>query len=309
MAKIHTVTGNIDPAVLGITYAHEHLLFQPPKSFQSQDPDLALDDVQAAIEETRNFAIAGGKCIVEMSTVELNRDPAGMKAISEASGVHVIAATGFNKSKFCEKWVKSQTVSQLADGMVRDLTQGMEDSSIKAGVIKASSSKDLMTAGEIKVFQAAIQTHLRTGAPISTHTEAGTQALEQVRMLVEGGVHPSHILIGHLDRKLEWEYLLAVAQSGVYMGFDQISKEKYFPDIERIRWIKRLVETGFSRQIMLSADMARRSYWPSYGFGKGPGLTYILWRFVPWMLEEGIPLEAVEAMLVQNPAQLFAWAD
>ena len=308
MAKIHTVTGNIDPADLGVTYAHEHLLFQPAEPYRSQDPDLALDDVQVAIEETRYFAKAGGKCIVEMSTVELHRDPVGMKAISEASGVHVIAATGFNKSKFCEDRVVSQTVSQLAEGMVRDLTQGMEDSGIQAGVIKASSSKDLMTAGETKVFQAAIQAHLRTGAPISTHTEAGTLALEQVRMLVDGGVHPSHILIGHLDRKLEWEYLLAVAQSGVYMGFDQISKEKYSPDIERIKWIKRLVEAGFSKQIVLSADMARRSYWPSYGFGNGPGLTYILWRFVPWMLEEGVPLQAVEAMLVQNPAHLFAWA-
>jgi len=307
MLQIHTVTGNIDPADLGITYAHEHLLFQPPEPYRSQDPDLALDDVQAAIEETRNFAKAGGKCIVEMTTVELHRDPAGMKAISEASGVRVIAATGFNKSKFCEDRVVGQTVSQLADGMVRDLTQGMDASGIKAGLIKASSSKDLMTAGEIKVFQAAIQAHLRTGAPVSTHTEAGTLALEQVRMLVAGGVHPSHILIGHLDRKLEWEYLLAVAQTGVYLGFDQISKEKYFPDIERIKWIKRLVEAGFSRQIVLSADMARRSYWPSYGFGKGPGLTYILWRFVPWMLEEGIAPEAVEAMLAQNPARLFAW--
>ena len=77
--------------------------------------------------------------------------------------------------------------------------------------------------------------------------------------------------------------------------------------IERIRMIKKLVEAGYGGQIVLSGDLARMSYWPSNGFGKGPGLTYILWRFVPWMIEEGVSKEAVELMLVGNPARLFTW--
>jgi phosphotriesterase-related protein len=58
---------------------------------------------------------------------------------------------------------------------------------------------------------------------------------------------------------------------------------------------------------MLSSDIARKSYIPSYGFGYGPGYTYILWRFVPWMLESGITKQAVENMLIHNPARAFAW--
>ncbi len=164
-----------------------------------------------------------------------------------------------------------------------------------------------MTPGEEKVFQAAIRAHLATGAPVSTHTEAGTLALEQIRILTQGGVRPEHILIGHLDRKLEWDALKSAADQGVFLGFDQVSKEKYYPDAERIEMIRRLIEAGHGSQIVLSADMARKSYWPSYGFGRGPGLTYILWRFVPWMLEAGISSQAVQAMLVDNPARLFTW--
>jgi phosphotriesterase-related protein len=191
--------------------------------------------------------------------------------------------------------------------MIRDLAEGMDGTPIRAGLIKASSSKDAFTPSEQKVFQAAIRAHRETGATISTHTEGGTLALDQVRTLTAGGVPPQRILIGHVDRKLEWDYIQAIADTGVYMGFDQISKEKYFPDAQRIVYLRRLVETGHSSQLLLAGDLARKGYWPSYGFGKGPGLTYILWRFVPWMLEEGISREAVDAMLIANPARLFAW--
>jgi 5-phospho-D-xylono-1,4-lactonase len=308
MPQIQTITEKIDPPKLGITYCHEHLLFTPPEPFRSQDPDLAMDSLEAAVQEANTFIQAGGRTIVEMSTVDLQRAAENMVAVSKQTGVQIIAATGFNKAKFSEAVLADQSVEQIAAGMIHDLTIGMDGTEHKAGLIKAASSLNMMTPGEEKAFQAAIQAHLATGAPISTHTEAGTLALEQVRMLTGGGVKPNRILIGHLDRKIEWDYLQAVADSGVYMGFDQISKEKYYPDSRRIETIRKLIETGHGHQILLSGDMARKSYWPSYGFGRGPGLTYILWRFVPWMMEEGISREAVDEMLVHNPARLFAWA-
>jgi 5-phospho-D-xylono-1,4-lactonase len=308
MAQIQTVTGKIQPHELGVTYGHEHLLFWPPEPYRTQDPELALDSLDAAIQEARCFAMAGGRTLVEMSTVDLNRQAAGLRQVSEATGVYIIAATGFNKGKFCEALVAGKTVEELAGRMVRDLREGMDGTPVSAGLIKAASSLNAFTPGEEKVFQAAILAQRETGAPISTHTEAGTLALEQVRILTGGGVPPERILIGHVDRKLEWETIQAVADTGVYMGFDQISKEKYFPDARRIEFLRRLVESGHGGQILLAGDLARKTYWPSYGFGKGPGLTYILWRFVPWMLEEGISREAVDAMLVGNPARLFAWA-
>jgi 5-phospho-D-xylono-1,4-lactonase len=307
MKKIHTVSGDIDPQELGMTYSHEHLIFCPAEPIRSQDPDLCLDSVETAIREVRAFKQAGGGGLVEMSTVDLGRSPLELRQIADACGVHVVAATGFNKGKFCESMVAGQSVEQLAARMVADLTQGMDSTSVRAGLIKASSSRDQMTPGEKKVFQAAILAHRETGAPVSTHTEGGTLAPAQVELLVSGGVDPAHILIGHLDRKLEWDYILSVARSGVFLGFDQICKEKYYPDSLRIDFIRRLIEAGYGDRIVLSGDLARKSYWPSSGFGSGPGLTYILWRFVPWMIESGIPEAAVRRILLNNPAAIFAW--
>ncbi len=309
MSTIRTVLGPVSPGNLGITYSHDHLLFVPPSPFDQQDPDMRLDDREKIIQEMHVFKMAGGGCLVEMSTVEMGRQPLGLKAISEATGVHIVAATGFNKGKFSDPYVEPLSVDQLATRMMQDLLEGMDGTHIRAGLIKASSSLDHFTAGEEKVFEAAIQAHHGTGAPVSTHTEAGTCALEQIQKLTSGGVEPEHIIIGHLDRKLEWDYLSAVAQTGVYLCFDQIGKEKYSPDALRIEMIKRLVEAGHSSQILLSNDIARMSYLPSNGFGSGPGFTYILWRFVPWMVESGLSLETVRGFLVDNPARAFAWAD
>lgn len=309
MTKIQTVLGPIASEELGITYSHDHVLFQPPPLLAQQDPDLCLDSVEAAVEELTHFKAAGGQALVEMSTVDVGRDPEKLRSISQATGVHIIAATGYNKGIFCDPLVAAKTEDEITAEMVRDMMEGMDGTPIRAGVIKAASSKNQMTPSEEKVFRAAAQAHRRTSAPISTHTEAGTVALEQIALLRSLGVKPEHIIIGHLDRKLDWEYHRAVAETGVYMGFDQISKEKYWPDARRIEFIKRLVESGHGHQILLSSDLARKSYWPSYGFGNGPGLTYILWRFVPWLLEQGVAREVIDDLLIRNPARAFAWAD
>ena len=96
-------------------------------------------------------------------------------------------------------------------------------------------------------------------------------------------VDPQRIIIGHTDRDLDWDYHIGLLQTGVNLIYDQLSKEKYQPDSKRVEFILKLVKAGFGKQIMLSGDLARKSYWPSYGNWGGPGLTYILWRFVPWL--------------------------
>ncbi len=307
MPTVQTVLGRIEADQLGITYSHDHLIFRPGPPFSEQDPDLRLDSLQAAQTELEYFKAAGGQALVEMSTVEVGRSAEWMRTLAERTGVHVIAATGYNKAKFCADIVAAKSVAELVREMIDDLTVGMDGTTSRAGLIKASSSRDHMTPEEAKVFEAAVQAHHATGAPISTHTEAGTYAPQQVRFFLDRGVQPEHICIGHMDRKLDWGYHAEVASTGVFLLFDQISKEKYYPDRQRIDFIQRLIADGHGDQVLLSGDLARKSYWPSYGFGKGPGLTYILWRFVPWMLEAGVSRDDVDRMLIANPARAFAW--
>jgi phosphotriesterase-related protein len=97
MSIIQTILGPIDPSDLGITYSHDHILFIPPAPFDAENPEFRLDDLGIMTQEINYFKQAGGKCIVEMTTVEMGRSPSGLEAISKATGIHIIAATGFNK--------------------------------------------------------------------------------------------------------------------------------------------------------------------------------------------------------------------
>lgn len=301
---IRTVCGDIFPADLGPTYMHEHLLTAPPALVP--DPDFTMASEAVAIQELQGFRAAGGRALVEMTTPDYGRDPEGLRRVAQQAGVHVVAVAGWQKHKISQPFVAARTVNQLAEQIIAEVEQGIDGSSVRAGLIKASSSLDRISAEEQKVFRAAARAQRETGALLSTHTEAGSMALEQVELLRAEGVDPARILIGHLDRKMDYGYHLAVLQTGVSIGYDQIGKEKYYPNALRIEFLLRLCNAGFASQIVLSGDMARRSSWPSYGNWGGPGLTHILWCFLPLAYQRGLPAETIDQLLVQNPARLLA---
>jgi len=301
MAFIRTARGDIDPVGLGVCYPHEHVLCSPPPDVT--DRDLEMDSEAAALQELTWFKQAGGRALVDMTPADYGRNAPGMKRVSEATGIHIIAATGLHKDKFSARIVKDKSIDELADRFTRDVTEGVDGTNVKAGVFKAASSLNTITVNEEKVFRAAARAQRRTGAAISTHTEVGTMGLEQIQLLAAEGVKPERIIVGHVDRQLEWDYHLAMWQTGVTLSYDQISKEKYAPDSQRVEFILRAVKEGYGGQIVLGGDLARKSYWPSYGTGGGPGLTYILWRFIPWLRSEGLSEDAILDLLVRNPAR------
>ena len=292
------------PSEWGVCYPHENGVCRPPANVT--DRDLTMDREDAAIKELTWFLAAGGRALVEMTPADYGRNAAGLKRVSEESGVHIVCVTGHHKEAFSAAWVQDRSIEELTDRFIREVAIGVDGTSIKAGTIKAASSLNTVTPNEEKVFRAAARAQRATGAPISTHTEAGTLALEQIELLRSEGADLSHVTIGHLDRRLDWEYHLKIARTGVYLGYDQISKEKYAPDSQRVEFILRLVKEGLGQQIVLGGDLARKSYWPSYGTGGGPGLTYILWRFVPWLRSEGLSEDAIVNMLVRNPARALS---
>jgi phosphotriesterase-related protein len=307
---VRTVTGDVDSADVGVTYCHEHLLARPPDRVlkQPDGADLLLDSPAAALSELRLFRRAGGRAYVDCTTAESGRDVAGLATLSRRAHVHVIAVTGYAEraSWRADDVLDGRGVGAIADDMVRDLTEGIPGADGgRAGVIKAGTSLDEIHPAEARVLRAAAAAQRRTGAPITTHTTAGSMALEQARILNAAGADLSQTIVGHVDRRLVWEEHLALARTGCYLGYDCVSKEQYAPDSARVDMIKRLIAAGHGGQICLSGDLARRRYLTAYG--GGPGLTYILWRFVPWLWQAGVSRDDTRRMLVDNPARALAW--
>lgn len=301
---LQTVLGPVPPEAFGPTDCHDHLIARPPAPYATEDPDLVLDAEEPALAELLRFRAAGGTALVECTTVDYGRDAATLRRLSAASGVHIVAVTGFNKGKFSASVIAERTVAAWTERAVQDVTAGMDGMDIRAGAVKAASSLDRFLPEEETAFVVAAAVHRATGVPVLTHTEAGTCGPEQLDRLERLGVDPRRVVLGHLDRKLQWAYLAGLARRGCFLSFDQVGKRKYGTDAARAAMLARLADAGFGDQLLIGGDFARRSYWMAHGGTLGP--AHLLTGFVGVLDAAGFTPADTRRLLVENPRR--AWA-
>lgn len=297
---VMTVLGPIAPDALGLTLHHEHVVARP-LDVGGDDPDLLLDDPASSLAELELAFGAGLRAVVDMTPADYGRDVRDLRWIAERSRVHVIAVTGHHKDKHAAPYLGEAKVEEIRARNVRELTEGIDGTDVKAGVIKAGTSLDRITPVEERVLRAAARSSLTTGAPISTHTDRGTMALEQLAILRDEGVDPARVIVGHLDFALDEPYLRRVLETGAFVSFDQVSKTKYAPDKARAAMVRALVDAGHAGQLLLSGDLARKSYLTAYG--GGPGLVHLVDRFPAILLDAGLDAATVRRLYVDNPAR------
>jgi predicted metal-dependent phosphotriesterase family hydrolase len=318
MSIVRTVTGDIDASHLGVTNAHEHVLIRSGLII-AKEPDFRLDSVEKAVEELTDYGKFGGKTVVDTAPIGIGRDPEGLAHDSRQSGIHIIAATGFHKTKYYvdSHWRFHYSAQEIAELLIEEIKVGMDQhsfegplrrrTSVRAGVIKVASDYQFMNAATRIAFEAAAIAHKETGAPVLTHTEMGTLAMEQLRLLESLGVPPQHIVLSHMDRNPDLALHCELARTGVFLEYDGPGRIKYFPESILIALMRGMFEAGLGSQILLGGDTARRSYWKAYG--GGPGLAYMLEHFIPRLQREGMHDEQIQQILVKNPAHVFAFAE
>lgn len=297
---VMTALGPIDAGALGFCLHHEHVICKP-LDVGADDPDLLLDDPAKATAELQAFFALGGRAVVDMTPSDYGRDIAGITWVARRSAVHVIVVTGHHKDRHAAPHLGGMGADEIAAVNVREVVEGIDGTTVRAGVIKAGTSLNRITEVEERVLRAAARAHLETGAPISTHTERGTMALEQISILREEGVDPARIIVGHLDFALDEAYLRRVLESGATVSFDQFSKTKYAADETRAAMVRTLVDAGHVGQILISGDLARKSYQLAYG--GSPGFVYFVEQVPLLLMEAGLDAPTVRRIFVDNPAR------
>ena len=312
MATINSVLGPLDTADLGFTLPHEHLIDSsagiretyPELEFRDQALDMAL--------ESFNEAKSGGvDTVVEVSPLDLGRDVALMKEVSEKTGVQFICCTGCWLDIPRSFWGRDKDF--IADLWVREVEVGIDGTDIKAGIIKVATS-DPITENEELMLRASARTHLRTGIPITTHTPAdSTIGLEQVRILTEEGVEPQDIYIGHLSNTLDPDYHRELARLGVWLGWD-INNPFGRPELPtwqgRTDYLKERLDEGLDANMMLSHDWnIVLSRIGSSGMpgkeGNPDGYLWIIRAIIPRLMESGIEQSVIDRMMIENPRRYF----
>jgi 5-phospho-D-xylono-1,4-lactonase len=292
-AIIRTIQGDIAPADLGACDAHEHLFLVTPAQ-----PGDEYSDVAKAIEEARTLTAAGGQALVDWTPLGLGRDLDGLRAVSEATGLHVVAATGLHRDVHyaADDPLRDESEEALAERFVADLE--------RCGIIKVGASYHAITPFEAKAFTAAAAAHTQVGAPVCVHTEHGTMGLAIVERLRELDVPPERVVLAHVDRNPDPGEHAETASMGAWLQLDGPGRTKYWPDSTILALIAELAQRGFADRLLLGGDTGRRSMFRAYG--GGPGLDYLFARFKP-RLERELGRALSDQIFVANPGRAFAF--
>jgi phosphotriesterase-related protein len=291
----------------GITYIHEHVTVD--LSGVKRDSDARLDCLEETVAELRTLKRLGVATIVDVTNRGMGRNPGYVLAVARQAGLEVQLATGYYKEPFFPSEVYELTEKQLAEIMVRELTEGIDDPGNPAYRCRASligevgSGQAGISPAEKKVMSAAAIAHRETGAPISTHTTLGRCGLDHIALFREHGVDCNKVIIGHIDLSGDAEYALRLIDAGVYIGFDTVGKLNYQPESVRLAMLSAICARGCADRVMLSMDITRKSHLKANG---GLGYAYLLESFVPYLLANGISQADIDKMLIHNPAAFFA---
>lgn len=339
--KVQTVLGTIPPDNVGSTTTHEHLLidftcmFTPPAEASERqyayqpvsmrnlgkvryDPfsnhdNLLLSNEDEAISEMMLYKKAGGGTVIEATTIGIGRDPSGLARIARATGINIVMGAGYYVGITHPEEMNNKTESEIAQQIVQEITVGIGDTEVKAGIIGELGCSWPLEDNERKVLTGAAYAQKETGASILIHPGRDeTAPFEILDILGNGGADLSRVIIGHLDRTIfDGKTLLRLAERGSYLEYDLFGWEiSYYPlsshdmitDGQRLDYIQLLLSKGYGDRIVMAHDIFGKHRWVQYG---GTGYAHILENIVPRMRERGISAEDIEKILVGNPTKIL----
>lgn len=303
MSRVRTVLGDIRPGALGVCDAHDHLFLRSP-----QLPGQELDDVTAARAELAAFRAAGGAAVVQWTPYGMGRRAADLAALSRATGVRIVCATGLHQAAhYAPESLDRLAGGRLAGLFVRELTEGIGTTGVRAGLIKVAGGFHGLDAHARRTMAAAAEAHHATGATIAVHLELGTGALDVLDLLCGVLEVPAErVVLGHLNRSPDPVTHRQAAASGCWLAFDGPSRAHHATDWRMPEAVRELAEAGFGDRLLLGGDTVVAG---ARSVDGGPGMPYLL-RRVRGRLAEAVGAELVDRMLGEHPGRAFGadWA-
>lgn len=314
MKNIETVLGPIDMSQLGFTLSHEHVVVSSAGIPQIY-PEFTKreNSIIQSIKILKKVKSNGVDTIVDLTTIDLGRDIHLLQKVSKESGINIICATGTWRDIPRAFW--SASIDSIKSLYVREIKQGIEDTQIKAGIIKvANDSEGVTQEGEI-ILRAAARAQIETGVPISTHTWAPKKIGEdQIKIFSEEGVDLNRVCIGHSNDSTDIKYLKGIIEKGAWLGMDRYpgGRQPKTPNWkERTAILANLILEGYGKKIMLGHDWAvklailseeedekRKADNPD-------GYLFIKNHVFPELHKYGVSSEQIKDLVTTNPYHFF----
>jgi phosphotriesterase-related protein len=290
---------------------HEHI-FVLSEGVAANFPSVWDADAykNVAVDTLRRLKERGVSTLVDMTVLGTGRNVPLVQRVARESGLQVIVATGLYTYDTLPHYFATRSIDEMVDPFVRDVTDGVQGTSVKAAILKCATDNPGVTPGVEKVLRAVARAHRRTGVPISTHTEARThQGLAQQDVFESEGVDLSRVVIGHCGDTDDIAYLARILERGSYVGMDRFGLDIFLPTDRRVSTIAQLCELGHAGRMVLSQDAAVYMDWFTPEILKALGANWnhfhIVDNVLPALRQAGVSDEQVRLMTVENPRRIF----
>lgn len=365
--KIITVCGPITPEQLGFTSMHEHILSDCsmfrnrarkksffPRRFTVKPDDklvldnrsalrhdivlssdnMKLDDEEIMTDEVAGFKADGGNSIVEVSAPGIRSSPQDLisiRRISERTGVNIVVSTGLYAEDTWPGCYRSMTFEQYAGFLLREIADGIGDTGILPGHIKAA----------YEIYTKQLNTYLYAAASVSRDTGLSLQVHlgpdvtpDEVRNnvfhpLLRAGCIPERTILCHVQflmgafsieqlisnpGKVPFDISLhrELLEEGFILSFTPMGFEAdneplgiaHYPDWYTLSGMVTLINEGYADQLVVGNDVFTKLQTRR---GGGDGYGRIAEFIIPALKKCGVSDVNINKIMVENPARILAF--
>jgi len=319
MTFVNTVRGSIDAADLGPTLMHEHVFILSPE-FEINFGKIAGFDadhhIRQAAGRLRELKEHGIDTIVDLTVLGMGRNISYIQRVNAEVDINIVVATGVYAlhSMPMYLFVRQRQADEdfLLKLFLKDITEGIGDSGVKATLIKCCTDVSGVTTDVEQILRASARANVLTGVPISTHTDSGTRrGLEQQDIFAAEGVDLRTVVIGHCGDTTDTGYLTELVSRGSFIGMDRFGMDRMLAFRDRVGVVVRMCELGHADRMVLSHDAACFADWYAPNFHSSlPNWHYchISRDVLPALREQGVTEDQIHTMLVDNPARILSRA-
>lgn len=315
MATVHTVRGPVDSTELGPTLPHEHVFIMQPEALENYghvwgeaywNEEAALAD---AARKLQTVVDAGIRTLVDPTAPGLGRNIRRIQRLNERVDLNIVVATGLYAFIELPNFFRYRQPEAIAEFFVRELTEGIDDTGIRAMFLKCAVEEYGVVGDVPKILRAIAIASNETGAPIMVHTNAAARTgLLALDALEAEGADLSRVQIAHVGDSNDMDYIDAIYERGAWLGLDRFGIEAFNPTQDRIETLLKLLESDRADRCLLSHDAACFMDFfigdPRFA-GEEPDYLLVWNTVLPALREAGVAEEAINRMTVETPRRFL----
>lgn len=313
MSQVQTVLGPVDAGALGRVLMHEHVFVLTEEVRQNYPEEWGEEDarVAEAVTRLRELPAHGISTIVDVTVIGQGRDIGRIARIArQVPDLNIVVATGIYTFDDIPLFFRGRPRRTMTDFFIRDITEGIADSGVRAGMLKCAVDEKGLTRGTERVLRAVAEAHRETGTPVTIHTHAaGQHGRAILDVLTAEGADLSRVVLGHSGDSKDPDYLREMAEAGLVLGMDRFGIDHFATFTERADLVVELCRRGLADQMVLSHDCSVYLDW----FAPGTLDDLKDWHYLhvsqdvlPYLREHGVSGDQIDAMLVRTPARILA---